>query len=305
MREHTANIIAIAGVGFALIAGVLYVDMLEGDVPQQAQVIAQATSSSSSTSQFSSQPFPRSEISSTPFVSSPYSSTPISSAFSSNPISSLAPSSVSSSSRSVFSSAQSSFSTSFSQVSFSSFSFSFSQSSTSTSSRDAGEFAGQTDGGGEGGQFGGLIGGTGDEGGFGFYGGGGTFGGVTTGGAGGVPIAPGAGSAKMGVDCKTSLTQQTCVPLIQQLGASDHIVVQPLVGTFIDYFNEAVPLLMTLAVGFCVLWILIGSYKVMVSGSNGGMRTEGKNIIMWAIIGLILVNFAGFFLRTLNNIFFV
>ena len=86
--------------------------------------------------------------------------------------------------------------------------------------------------------------------------------------------------------------------------AKNKLAVKPGAGTFIDYFNEAVDLLMTVAIGFCVLWILIGSYMVMISGSDGGKRSEGKSMITWALIGLILVNFAGFFLRTLNSIFF-
>jgi hypothetical protein len=100
------------------------------------------------------------------------------------------------------------------------------------------------------------------------------------------------------------LLQQTCIPLIQPLGSRKTLVVQPGALTFIDYFNQASSLLITISVGFAVLWILIGSYFIMMSGSNGGMRGTGKSMIMWALIGLIIVNFAGFFLRTMNSIFF-
>lgn len=62
---------------------------------------------------------------------------------------------------------------------------------------------------------------------------------------------------------------------------------------------------MTLAIGFCVLWILLGSYLIMISGSDSGKRSTGRTMITWAIIGLVIINFAGFFLRTLNSIFFV
>ncbi|MBT4120192.1 MAG: hypothetical protein HOG89_02830 [Candidatus Peribacter sp.] len=98
--------------------------------------------------------------------------------------------------------------------------------------------------------------------------------------------------------------KRACVPLIQPLGRLNRLVIKPGAGTFIDYFNQAADLLLTVAVGFAVLWILIGSYFVMMSGSNGGMRSTGKSMITWAMIGLIIVNFAGFFLRTFNSIFF-
>lgn len=99
--------------------------------------------------------------------------------------------------------------------------------------------------------------------------------------------------------------ERNCIPLIQPLGTRNRLPVLPGAGTFMDYFNDSASLLLTVAIGFCILWILIGSYFIMVSGSDGGKRSTGMSMITWAIIGLIIVNFAGFFLRTLNNIFFV
>ncbi|MCA9371108.1 MAG: hypothetical protein KC680_04075 [Candidatus Peregrinibacteria bacterium] len=107
-------------------------------------------------------------------------------------------------------------------------------------------------------------------------------------------------------DCQTGNNlKRGCIPLIQPLGSINVLTVQPGARTFIDYFNDAAGLLLTVAIGFCVLWILIGSYFIMVSGSDGGKRSTGKSIITWALIGLIIVTFAGFFLRTLNSVFFV
>lgn len=158
---------------------------------------------------------------------------------------------------------------------------------------------GGTDGGGDGGDFSGLIGI------------GGTYGGIgpppgVTGGGGGTAPRPSGRPAKV-KDCVTSDNKlvRTCIPLIQPLGPKSVLQVKPGAKTFIDYFNEASNLLLTVAIGFCVLWILIGSYLIMISGSDGGKRSTGTSIITWAIIGLIIVNFAGFFLRTLNNMFFV
>ena len=105
----------------------------------------------------------------------------------------------------------------------------------------------------------------------------------------------------------------SCIPLLAPLGDKDTIKIVPPsdksagghIGTFLAYFQDVFILLELIAVGFCVLWILIGSFYIMVSGSDGGMRSTGKSIILWAVIGLILTEFAGFFLKTLNSTFFV
>ena len=127
---------------------------------------------------------------------------------------------------------------------------------------------------------------------------------VGPGGGGGKQASSSGQPAEPGTCVSDNLSKHACIPLIQPLGSSNTLEVRPGALTFIDYFNEAADLLLTVSVGFAVLWILIGSYMVMMSGSNGGMRTNGKTIITWALIGLIIVNFAGFFLRTMNSIFF-
>jgi hypothetical protein len=128
---------------------------------------------------------------------------------------------------------------------------------------------------------------------------------VSTGGGGGGRLPrPSAPPADKGSCVSDNLSKHACIPLIQPLGSSNTLEVKPGALTFIDYFNEAADLLLTVSVGFAVLWILIGSYMVMMSGSDGGMRGKGKTVITWALIGLIIVNFAGFFLRTMNSIFF-
>jgi len=166
-----------------------------------------------------------------------------------------------------------------------------------------GHSGGDTFGGTVGGVTGGTFGGT-----FGGIIGGGGVGIVSTGGGGGSAVRPSAGKAPPGTcasqDEDGNTIKRTCVPLVQPLGGRNRIEVRPGVQTFIDYFNDASDLLLTISVGFAVLWILIGSYFIMVSGSNGGMRTQGQEMIKWALIGLIIVNFAGFFLRTLNSMFF-
>ena len=146
------------------------------------------------------------------------------------------------------------------------------------------------------GDFGGLIGG--DFGGI----GGGNFGGSI--GGGGVYEEGDTKPADPSV-CGIERGKRACVPLIAPLGELDRIDVEPGAGTIISYFNDIASFLFYVAVGFCTLWVLIGTYFIMISGSDGGKRSKGKEIITWAIIGLVIVNFAGFILRTLNDIFFI
>lgn len=100
---------------------------------------------------------------------------------------------------------------------------------------------------------------------------------------------------------------RNCIPLLAPLGYTNTIdtVANGPVGIFQEYFEAALPLIRIISIGFCVLWILIGSFFFMISGSDGGKRTKGKEIITWAIIGLIITEFAAFFLKTLNSVFFV
>jgi len=243
---------------------------------------------------FSSRSFPSLSFSSVQISSVTFSSTGVSTVS----FSSIAPPSTSFSSFSFSQEPQSSasisrFSASSVSFSFASTSFSFASISSDpiSSSGIGGTFGGGT--------YGGVIGGSGLLGG----GGVGTY---STGGSGGIGSAPrpSADPASNGTCSVSNPSRRACVPLVQPLGSSDRILVKPGAQSFIDYFNDAADLLITISVGFAVLWILIGSYFVMLSGSNGGMRGTGKSMITWALIGLIIVNFAGFFLRTLNSMFF-
>ena len=103
----------------------------------------------------------------------------------------------------------------------------------------------------------------------------------------------------------------SCIPLLAPLGKMGKIDVKAaeaskgVGGAFIDYFLDAANLLMQIATGFAVLWVLIGSYFIMVSGSDSGKRSTGKTIITWALIGLVIVSFTGFILTMLNDVFFI
>ena len=77
--------------------------------------------------------------------------------------------------------------------------------------------------------------------------------------------------------------------------------------TWLDYFETAAAWLFYVAVGVCLIWILLGGYMVMTAGITGGDQkvSEGWGRIRTAITGVLLLLFSGFILRTLNNLFFI
>lgn len=70
------------------------------------------------------------------------------------------------------------------------------------------------------------------------------------------------------------------------------------------YFLASRNFIFGLAIGFCVLWVLIGGIFIMVSGDNQANREKGIGMMKSAIMGLIILIFAGTILRALNSIFF-
>jgi len=113
--------------------------------------------------------------------------------------------------------------------------------------------------------------------------------------------------------CATLLTwvstvsaQQTngSVGLIQPLDDSTaSLASSPTI--FIDYFNMSRFWLFRVAVGFTVLWILIGGVMFMTSGNNQSRRSAAISRIIWSVVGLLILLFSGVILRTLNSLFFI
>ncbi|PIR53369.1 hypothetical protein COU76_01505 [Candidatus Peregrinibacteria bacterium CG10_big_fil_rev_8_21_14_0_10_49_10] len=100
---------------------------------------------------------------------------------------------------------------------------------------------------------------------------------------------------------------QTDITLIQSLGESQTITVsdpEPF-SVLLAYFNNSRGWILDVAVGFAVVWVLVGGIQFMVSGNNSGKRQEAVSRMIWAIAGLLILLFSGFILRTLNGTFFV
>jgi len=105
-------------------------------------------------------------------------------------------------------------------------------------------------------------------------------------------------------DDELKQVQEGGIDLLAPLGNQTNIAVQSGFGTFLTYFNDAAAWLIYVAMGVCVLWVLLGGFEIMLSAVDSGKREKGKSHMMWAIIGMVILLFAGFILRTLNSLFF-
>lgn len=97
---------------------------------------------------------------------------------------------------------------------------------------------------------------------------------------------------------------QDGIDLLAPLGNQTNIAVTSGFGTFLSYFNDAAMWLIYVAMGLCVLWVLLGGFMIMLSGADSGLRSKGIGHMRWAITGIAILLFAGFILRTLNSMFF-
>lgn len=97
--------------------------------------------------------------------------------------------------------------------------------------------------------------------------------------------------------------------------AADIKLLQPLPGgtttlsgsgvqLFFNYFNTIWPWVLSIAGGVAVLNGVIGGTMIMMSGSDSGMESAGKDKLKYSIAGLIMIAFAGTILRILNPTFY-
>lgn len=97
---------------------------------------------------------------------------------------------------------------------------------------------------------------------------------------------------------------QNGVQLLAPLGDQQSIPVTAGLGTFLTYFNDAGVWLIRVAMGVCIFWILNAGYELMGSGVFSSNREKGRQHIIWALVGLVILLFAGTILRLLNSLFF-
>ena len=75
-------------------------------------------------------------------------------------------------------------------------------------------------------------------------------------------------------------------------------------NAFLQYFNLLFPWAAGIAAGLVVLWALIGGVQIMTSGGDSGKRSEGIDKFKNALIGLLMLLFAGAILNAINPSFF-
>lgn len=94
------------------------------------------------------------------------------------------------------------------------------------------------------------------------------------------------------------------IELMEPIGSQTNVTVTRGFGTLLSYFNDISSWLVLVVGGICVLWVLIGGFRIMLSGYDSSQRSKGMEEMKWAIAGLAILFFAGFILRTLNSQFF-
>ena len=95
------------------------------------------------------------------------------------------------------------------------------------------------------------------------------------------------------------------IQLMEPVGGCDKLTPKPGLGTFFGYFNLLWPWLIGTAAGIAVLMALVGGLQVIMSGGDQSKRQEGLDRLKHALLGLLMLVFAGVILRVLNPSFFV
>lgn len=72
----------------------------------------------------------------------------------------------------------------------------------------------------------------------------------------------------------------------------------------LGYFACSTGFIYDIAVGFCVLWVLVGGIQIIISGDNTEWYNRGKSIIFASIGGLLVLILAPVILRFLNSAFY-
>lgn len=92
--------------------------------------------------------------------------------------------------------------------------------------------------------------------------------------------------------------------LLQPLDDSTHrLNAAPGIQIFFQYFNLSWPWILGVCAGFAVLQAMVGGMQIMLSAGGSG-KESGKERMMWATAGLLIIALAGMILSTINPIFY-
>ncbi|MDD3897034.1 MAG: hypothetical protein PHU04_04350 [Candidatus Peribacteraceae bacterium] len=98
--------------------------------------------------------------------------------------------------------------------------------------------------------------------------------------------------------------RRTQIQLLEPISGGEMLNVEPGIGTWLAYFESAYAWIYEVAVGICIIWMLIGGIQVMTSSDQADKRQSGITKMKASITGLIVFIFAGPILRFLNDMFF-
>jgi hypothetical protein len=94
-------------------------------------------------------------------------------------------------------------------------------------------------------------------------------------------------------------------------------IIQPLTGgtatssistsglPIFQYISDGLAWLHEVAVGIVILWLLFAGFSYMISGNDQSKRSQAKDHVVAAIIGLLMLFLLGFILSVLNASFFI
>lgn len=95
------------------------------------------------------------------------------------------------------------------------------------------------------------------------------------------------------------------IRLMEPIGKCGELTGKPGLDTFFTYFNLLWPWMIGTSAGIAVLMAIAGGIQIIMSGGDPGKRGEGVQRLMNALLGLLMLIFAGLLLNTLNPSFFV
>lgn len=75
-------------------------------------------------------------------------------------------------------------------------------------------------------------------------------------------------------------------------------------NTLFNYISDSLEWIQKVAVGVVILWMLFSGVMYMISGNDQGKRSQAKDHIISAIIGLLMLFLLGFLLSLLNASFY-
>ncbi len=76
-------------------------------------------------------------------------------------------------------------------------------------------------------------------------------------------------------------------------------------GAFYTYFNFLFPWLVGVCAGLAILWGVLGGAQMIFNAGEQGKYDEGKQKLMNAMIGLLLIIFSAMILNFLNPTFYL